>query len=848
MTGASRNLSYAQGSQPNGSACAPWLHERLVALLGISLLAGCSSTSQVPAPTSLTLTPSTAALPAGTPLTLHATATPSASAPLDVTALANWTTSDPSLASIDQGHLTTLAPGFVRVRATYAGASAESAITIGPPAPVNLVVRPDPLVLPKGASRRLTVQGVRWSDGHLEPAPTEVFWASSQPYLVLVDAAGLVSAHGVGSASVTASIGALNGSAQVSVTRAEPVALLVEPAVLEVPLGAQRQLQVAATLLSDGSSGPSPQGVVWTSQDPTQAPVDAEGQVRGLKLGAVVQVFAVAGAASGSALVRVLDPQPATLLVEPAVQRVVVGQQVAVQVTVLDSNGAAHPPAVGDEWHFGLDPSGVLDVRGPQLAVGWTPGRADLAVVFTSPGGAQLETRVEVEVEASPIVELSLTPSKLDLPLGFSRDLFAWGKTATGELADLTSRVRWTSEDAGVAQVDATGRVLGANVGSTWVVARFGNLGARVVVNVLRQRVVFVTSERGTGNLSTWPSAGGKTGLAAADQVCQRSAARAGLPGEFRAWLSSMDDDAFCRVQRLPGKRDEGCGFQPTLPGAGPWIRTDGYSFVRSFEDLLSGKVLVPLRYTEKPAPLGKGVHFWTASDEGGSAWVQFAGTCLDWTDGTGISEVGSPDRSRLWGNSRLEDCARSLALACFEVATGRGPDVAIPSQGNAKLVFVTSVHGWGVLGRWPDAQGKTGLEAGDAICQARARSGGLGARSFRAYLSGSTERAPDRVGKGPWQRLDGVPVASGVFELLGGRLFTTIGLDEFGRYLGGVGVWTGTMSSGQMANHCQDWTNASGRGMWGASDYADEHWSQYNLTLGDVDCAYEGHLYCFEE
>jgi hypothetical protein len=66
------------------------------------------------------------------------------------------------------------------------------------------------------------------------------------------------------------------------------------------------------------------------------------------------------------------------------------------------------------------------------------------------------------------------------------------------------------------------------------------------------------------------------TGLEAADAICQSRAEAGGLNGTFRAWLSDDDDDAYCRIHGLSGKKAENCG-QGSLPDfAGNWVRTDG--------------------------------------------------------------------------------------------------------------------------------------------------------------------------------------------------------------------------------------------------------------------------------
>ena len=66
------------------------------------------------------------------------------------------------------------------------------------------------------------------------------------------------------------------------------------------------------------------------------------------------------------------------------------------------------------------------------------------------------------------------------------------------------------------------------------------------------QRIAFVTSAMGNGNLSTWPDAvtAGASGIDAGDAICRKRAELAGLanPQNFVAWLSDANSDAYCRL------------------------------------------------------------------------------------------------------------------------------------------------------------------------------------------------------------------------------------------------------------------------------------------------------------
>ena len=121
--------------------------------------------------------------------------------------------------------------------------------------------------------------------------------------------------------------------------------------------------------------------------------------------------------------------------------------------------------------------------------------------------------------------------------------------------------------------------------------------------------VAFVTSVEGTGNLSSWSDAGDQIGLAAGDAICQARAEAGKLSGSFVAWLSDADDDAYCRVQNLEGKKLANCG-QPELPtAAGPWVRVDGLPFAGTIDQMLKPnyRIFTPVHFDEfgNPFPIG---------------------------------------------------------------------------------------------------------------------------------------------------------------------------------------------------------------------------------------------------
>jgi hypothetical protein len=137
---------------------------------------------------------------------------------------------------------------------------------------------------------------------------------------------------------------------------------------------------------------------------------------------------------------------------------------------------------------------------------------------------------------------------------------------------------------------------------------------------------------------------------------------------------------------------------------------------------------------------------------------------------------------------------------------------LAAPAVGQDMSFFVTSQNpgNGGDLG---------GLAGADAHCAALAEAAGVTGKTWRAYLSTSTENARDRIGAGPWSNAKGEEIAADVAALHGdsNNLSKQTALDETGAVVNGRGdepnrhdILTGSMPDGTAAAEtCEDWTSS---------------------------------------
>ncbi len=171
------------------------------------------------------------------------------------------------------------------------------------------------------------------------------------------------------------------------------------------------------------------------------------------------------------------------------------------------------------------------------------------------------------------------------------------------------------------------------------------------------------------------------------------------------------------------------------------------------------------------------------------------------------------------------------------------------------------------------------GLEGADAHCGMLAAAAGSAKTSWKAYLSSTAPQgeaginARDRIGKGPWQNVAGVVVASSVDELHSDKANITkdTALTEKAEVVKGRGddvnmhdVLTGSDPHGMYSTaggdtNCKNWTsNTEGSAIVGHHDRIGlkdtRHMKSWNSSHGSAGCSQDalkktggnGLYYCF--
>ena len=164
-----------------------------------------------------------------------------------------------------------------------------------------------------------------------------------------------------------------------------------------------------------------------------------------------------------------------------------------------------------------------------------------------------------------------------------------------------------------------------------------GGMGGGVEPEAL---VVFVTSSIQTAALG---------GFDGADATCAGEATSAGLEGEFKAWLSTLDTAAADRLTQ----------------SSGPYVLTDGTRIADNWNDLIDNQLLAPINLDAMGRSQGGDV--WTGTLPSGQPYEE--DDCAGYTsDSAGKGLCGSTGSTgSSWSAATDPPCRTRLRLFCFE-------------------------------------------------------------------------------------------------------------------------------------------------------------------------------------
>jgi hypothetical protein len=173
---------------------------------------------------------SVALAPAAPTLTVGATAQLTATIVADpgVSQALGWSTSDPTVATVSvSGIVTGVGPGTAQISAAAEASPSvvgRATVTVAARPVASVTIAPNPATVPAGAT--VALAATARDAGGAVLTGRHVGWQSAHPAVATVDSTGLVRGVAAGSATITATVDGIPGTATVQVTAAPSPALL----------------------------------------------------------------------------------------------------------------------------------------------------------------------------------------------------------------------------------------------------------------------------------------------------------------------------------------------------------------------------------------------------------------------------------------------------------------------------------------------------------------------------------------------------------------------------------------------------------------------------------------------
>jgi len=349
---------------------------------------------------SIQVTPVNPVIAKGTTRQFVATGIYSDHSTQDLTKQVTWSSSNTSVASVSNaagsnGLATALAVGTAGVGATLGDVSGTTTLDVTAATLVSIEVSPADPSISKGTTRQFAATGI-YTDASTQDLTKQVTWSSSNIAVASISNAagsnGLASALGVGSATISATLGVVSGNTALGVTAATLVSIQVDPADSVISMDITVEF-TATGIYSDNSTQDLTQKVTWKSSDDRVASISNADDSRGLATPAGVgssTIYAILGNVWGSTTLTVSKACLVSIEVKPDGESIPSGKTLQFTATGNYSDGMTLDITKSAVWES--SDNKVVKVSNAKkewgLATGGEEGKATITATLSKVSGS----------------------------------------------------------------------------------------------------------------------------------------------------------------------------------------------------------------------------------------------------------------------------------------------------------------------------------------------------------------------------------------------------------------------------------------------------------------------------
>jgi trimeric autotransporter adhesin len=438
----------------------------------------------VPQLTGISISPASAQIAKGTAQQFTATAKYNDGTSPDITSLVTWNSTQSATATVSsspgtQGLALAVSPGSTSISASLGMVSSSvSALTVSNANLVSISLTPAGATVPLATSQQFVANG-SFDDGTQQNISETANWTSSSPTIAHVSSVGVVTGAGLGTTTITARSGAVNGTTSATVDASSVAALNI--LIAGLPDGKIADLtnyQMRAVAVFKDSSSldvTHTPGITWNSSSPAVASIGGSTGLA-LAVGPGTATISASLGQSGSTSLTVSDSTIRALAVGPSNSTIAAGtaQNMIAVGTFFDTSGTFQQD-ISSASAWASDNTGVATVayaNGLQeLATGVARGTANVSASFADAHGNLATVSAPLNVSNAHLSGISIAPGSASITSGGGRQYVATGVFTDGTQQDLTTIADWSATNGAVATVSSFGYAAAVGPGQTSVSA-----------------------------------------------------------------------------------------------------------------------------------------------------------------------------------------------------------------------------------------------------------------------------------------------------------------------------------------------------------------------------------------
>lgn len=380
----------------------------------------------------------------------------------DVTAEAEWSSSNPTVADVLKGEITAYSAGQATITAKYGTMSATVAVDVDTTS--KLKASESDVFMYLDATKAIEITAV-YPDGSTAVVTNDSTWTSSNASVASVNK-GNIMANAAGTAVISAKYGDKTVNIQVDVETARYLDLSEEKVSLQAK--ESKQLTLKATYI-DGKTEDITDKATWTSSNSDTVFV-SKGEVTGYKSGEATVTASYGGK---NATVKVAVDVPSDVTLSTKTLTIDVNETHQAKLTADYGDGRTEDVSADAEWS--TSSATVASVTSAGLIKGESSGKAVITATYNS-------KKYTMNVEVGLVDKLETETQLIIMGAQETKQLKVFGIKGT-ERVDVTADADWKTGNIKVAEV-SKGLVNANGRGKTNITASYGNQKITFTVEV----------------------------------------------------------------------------------------------------------------------------------------------------------------------------------------------------------------------------------------------------------------------------------------------------------------------------------------------------------------------------